>query len=200
MARRTFFSFHYRPDVTRAYVVRNSWVTRAVHGDREGAGFFDGSVFEANQREDPESLKRFLREGLGNTSVTCVLVGAETCLRRWVRYEILRSFITGNGLLAVRVHGIESLHTAASAEGVNPFDCLAFNVTGDNVSFKELMVSGWKPALDVGSMQLRAVAYSLKGMNNHTLSHLFPIYDWTVDRGYDNISSWIETAALMAGR
>lgn len=28
MARRTFFSFHYKPDVTRAWIVRNSWVTK----------------------------------------------------------------------------------------------------------------------------------------------------------------------------
>ncbi len=174
-------------------------MTRAVQGDREGAGFFDGSVFEAKQRED-EVLKRFLREGLGNTSVTCVLVGAETCLRRWVRYEIIRSFMRGNGLLAVRIHGIGSLHTPASSEGKNPFDCLAFEVTGDRVAFKELMTSGWEPAMDVATMPLREVAYSLGGMSNHVFSNLFPIYDWTTDRGYDNLGSWIETAALMAGR
>ena len=200
MARRTFFSFHYKPDVTRAYVVRKSWVTRAGQGDREGAGFFDGSVFEAKQREDDEILKRFLRQGLENTSVTCVLVGAETCLRRWVRYEILRSFMRGNGLLAVRIHGIGSLHTPASLEGQNPFDCVAFEITGDRVGFKELMTSGWMPARDVATMPLREVAYSLGNMDNHTFSSLFPIYDWTTDRGYEDLGSWIETAALMAGR
>ena len=83
MARRTFFSFHYKPDVTRAWVVRNSWVTKVAQGERDDAGFFDSSVFEANQRESDEALKRFLREGLNNTTVTCVLVGAQTSLRRW---------------------------------------------------------------------------------------------------------------------
>ena len=75
MARRTFFSFHYKPDVTRAWVVRNSWVTKVAQGDRDDAGFFDSSVFEASQRESDDSLKRFLREGLNNTTVTCILVG-----------------------------------------------------------------------------------------------------------------------------
>jgi hypothetical protein len=103
MARRTFFSFHYKPDVSRAWVVRNSWVTKVAQGERQDAGFFDSSVFEANKRESDDALKRFLREGLNNTSVTCVLVGAETVLRRWVRYEIFRSFMCGNGLLAVRL-------------------------------------------------------------------------------------------------
>ena len=41
MARRTFFSFHYKPDVSRAWVVRNSWVTKVAQGEREDAGFFD---------------------------------------------------------------------------------------------------------------------------------------------------------------
>ena len=82
MARKTFFSFHYKPDVTRAWVVRNSWVTKVAQGTREDAHFFDSSVFEASQRESDDSLKRFLREGMSGATVTCVLVGAETCLRR----------------------------------------------------------------------------------------------------------------------
>jgi hypothetical protein len=57
MARRTFFSFQYKPDVTRAWNVRNSWVTKVTQGSREDAGFFDSSVFEASEREDPETLK-----------------------------------------------------------------------------------------------------------------------------------------------
>ena len=47
LARRTFFSFQYKPDVTRAWNVRNSWVTKVAQGSREDAGFFDSSVFEA---------------------------------------------------------------------------------------------------------------------------------------------------------
>ena len=38
MARHTFFSFHYKPDVRRAWVVRNSWVTKVARGEREDAG------------------------------------------------------------------------------------------------------------------------------------------------------------------
>src|SRR5580704_536578 len=104
MARRTFFSFHYKPDVSRAWVVRNSWVTKLAQGEREDAGFFDSSVFEAKERESDDVLKRFLREGLNNTTVTCVLVGEQTALRRWVRYEVLRSFMRGNGLLGIKIH------------------------------------------------------------------------------------------------
>ena len=90
----------------RAWNVRNSWVTKVAQGERSSAGFFDSSVVEAAERENVETLKTFLRNGLKNTSVTCVLVGQHTALRRWVRYEIFRSFMRGNGLLAVRINSI----------------------------------------------------------------------------------------------
>ena len=42
MARSVFFSFKYKPDVARAMIVRNSWVTQG----REAAGFIDAANFE----------------------------------------------------------------------------------------------------------------------------------------------------------
>ena len=200
MARRTFFSFHYKPDVSRAWVVRNSWVTKVAQGEREDAGFFDSSVFEKSKKESDETLKRFLREGLKNTTVTCVLVGAETCLRRWVRYEIFQSFIRGNGLLAIRIHSIGSLHSAATSSGGNPFDSLAFTINDKIINFKEYKTNGWQLSADVASMPLSDASYNLGNLNNHTFSNLFPIYDWNVDKGYDKLGIWIETAAKQAGR
>ena len=200
MARRTFFTFHYKPDVTRAWVVRNSWVPKVAQGTREGAGFFDSSVFEASQRQSDDSLKRFLREGLKNTTVTCVLVGAETSLRRWVRYEILQSFVRGNGLLAVQIHTIGALNTPNTAQGGNPFASLAFTLDHDQLRFKEYTTTGWQVAQDVGSMPLSEVSYDLGGRANHTFSSMFQIYDWDTDKGYDNLGTWIETAANQAGR
>jgi hypothetical protein len=90
-------------------------------------------------------------------------VGAETVLRRWVRYEILQSFVRGNGLLAVRVHGIADFNKQTSDAGTDPFDALAFAIDGDRVNFKEYMQSGWELARDVQSMPLNEVAYDLGG-------------------------------------
>jgi antiphage defense system Thoeris ThsB-like protein len=196
MARRTFFSFHYQPDVSRAWIVRNSWMTKP---DRDDAGFFDSSVFECKQRESDDVLKRFLRDGLGNTSVTCVLVGAETTLRRWVRYELFQSFIRGNGILAARIHGLANLDRKLSAAGSNPLADIAFLVDGDRLRFKEYMTSGWQYARDVGSMPLSDVAYDLGSRTNHTFSSMFPIYDYVEQDGYKNIGTWIDDAAGVAG-
>ena len=157
-------------------------------------------AFGVRRLGNDDVLKRFLADGLQNTTVTCVLVGAETTLRRWVRYEIFRSFMRGNGLLAIRIHSIADPSAGACGAGSNPFDDLAFAVEADRVAFKEFTTAGWSPARDVGSMPLGEVAYDLAGRTNHTMSNLFPIYDWENDDGFDNLGTWIEIAAYKAGR
>lgn len=118
MARRTFFSFHYVPDVWRAWNVRNSWVVKTE--DQIDRGFFDSSVFEASKKNGDESLKTFLRKGIDNSSVTCILTGTDTWTRRWVRYEIARSVVKGNGLLTVYIHGVKNNDGQVAVQGANP--------------------------------------------------------------------------------
>ena len=196
MPRKTFFSFHYKSDVSRAQIVKKSWMTKS---NREEAGFFDSSVFEASQRTSPDALKRFLIDGLHGTSVTCVLVGAETYLRPWVRFEIVRSFYRGNGLLAINIGGLTSFGEKTT-QGPNPFNHLAFAVTGEKVSWKQKTGESWSAYTEVPTMKASDVAYDLAGRDNHTFSHLFPLYDWDKGDGYNNLGNWVETAAKQAGR
>ena len=102
--RRTFFSFEYS-DVTRAMVVRNSWVTQ----DRTARGFIDAAEFESLKRQGDDAVKRWIDGQLSNTSVTVVLVGAGTCSSKWVKYEIEASIARGNGLLGVDVSKIRDM-------------------------------------------------------------------------------------------
>lgn len=199
MARRTFFSFHYRPDVHRAMNVRNSWVTQ----ERQDAGFFDGSVFESKQRTSDEALKRFLADGLAGTSVTAVLYATETAWRRWVRFELLKSFLEGKGILSIAVHTIKNLDQppVAAAPGVDPLTVLGFEVTGGVARLKEKNNSGaWKWATDVGSVVAGGLPYGLKDGDNKTFSALFSTYDWALQDGRTNMGKWIEAAAIAAGR
>jgi hypothetical protein len=117
MARRTFFSFHYERDVTRANVVRNSWLTKP---DREASGFFDASLWEESKKQGDAAIKRMIDDGLRNTSVTVVLIGRETAGRSYVVYEIERSIDRGNGLLGVQIHAIKNLQGVQDEPGSNP--------------------------------------------------------------------------------
>jgi len=103
MARRVFFSFKYE-DVARAMVVRNSWVTRT----REAAGFIDSADFEKLKRTGDAAIRRWIDSQIRGTSVTAVLVGAETCASRWVRYEIEQSRVLGHGLIGIDISKIRA--------------------------------------------------------------------------------------------
>ena len=105
MARRVFFSFEYEHDVSRAMVVRNSWVTQG----REAAGFVDAADFEAVKRGGDPAIKRWIRQQLHGTSVTVVLVGSHTCQSRYVKYEIDQSMARDTGLLGIDVSQIRDL-------------------------------------------------------------------------------------------
>src|SRR3989304_1600792 len=104
MARRVFFSFEYG-DVSRAMVVRNSWVTQG----KEAAGFIDSEEFEKIKRQGDEAVKRWIDSQLKGTSVTVVLVGENTCSSKWVKYEIEKSKEIGNGLLGIDISKIKDL-------------------------------------------------------------------------------------------
>lgn len=119
MARRVYFAFHYQNDISRVNVVRNSWLT---HKDRESAGFFDGSLWERAKRTGDNAIKSMILDGLEGTSVTAFLLGSETAHRPWVRYELEESHKRGNGLLAIRIHGIKNFAQQTSWPGPNIFD------------------------------------------------------------------------------
>ena len=103
--RSAFFSFKYKDDVSRAMVVRNSWVTQG----KEGAGFIDAANFEKIKRQGDTAIQRWIDNQLKGTSVTVVLVGERTCKSRWVRYEIEKSIEIGNGLLGIDISKINDL-------------------------------------------------------------------------------------------
>ena len=105
MARRVFFSFEYS-DVSRAMVVRNSWVTQ----ERKAAGFIDAAAFETLKKTGDAAIKAWIDSQLNGTSVTVVLVGSGTCNSRWVKYEIEKSEAIGNGLIGIDISKIKDLN------------------------------------------------------------------------------------------
>lgn len=114
--RRTFFSFHYQRDVWRASNVRNC----GKIDPQAAAGWADASLWEATKAKGDDAVKRAIEDGLKNTSVTAVLIGAETSKRRWVDYEIRRSYERGNGVIGVRIHKVLDQKGKADTRGDIP--------------------------------------------------------------------------------
>lgn len=198
MARRTFFSFHYLPDVSRAWVVKNSQVVK----DREDAGFLDSSAFEEAKRKDPDALKRFLRKEMDGSSVVCALVGAGTALRRWVRFEIMQGIWDERGIFGVRIHNIADLNKKTCSPGPSPFDLLGVYVDEKKMYLTERtsVSDKWTYSTDFGKQMLPKWRYGpLPSNGTHPLSNFFMLKSWSSTAHYE-IGGWIEEAAKKACR
>ena len=116
MARKVFFSFHYQRDLWRVNVVRNSAMVEGV----SAAGFHDQSLWEETQKRGDAAVRSLIDTGLDGTSVTVVLIGAETANRKYVSYEIEKSVARRNGLLGVRINNIKDQNGRTDALGAVP--------------------------------------------------------------------------------
>ena len=116
MARKVFFSFHYDRDLWRVNVVRNSGTIEGI----SVAGFHDEFLWEETKAKGDKAVKKLIDKGLEGTSVTVVLIGAETANRKFVSYEIEQSVARGNGMLGLRVNHIKDKDGRVDPAGLVP--------------------------------------------------------------------------------
>ena len=115
MARRTFFSFHYK------YV----WKVNQIRSmpniiGASAAGFQDASLWEDAKKKSVKEIKRLIDKGLYNTSVTVVCVTYGVVARKYIDYEIDKSLERGNGLVAIRIHHLKDQNGDTGSLGSIP--------------------------------------------------------------------------------
>jgi hypothetical protein len=192
MAKRVFFSFHYK-DVSdfRANVVRNHWLTKP---DREICGYYDASIWESAKKQGDVALKRLINAGLDQTSNTCVLIGSQTYERPWVRYELLKSFKKGNHIFGVHINLIKSKDGQIKIKGPNPLEYVGvtFSESGQTATLLEKTNGKWiaYDQIDGTASYRFEVAQKYWG-NGYKLSEFYRVYDWVADDGYKNFSTWV---------
>lgn len=135
MARMVFFSFNYERDIWRAGQIRNSWVTKP---NRNYAGFWDKASWEEVKKKDDEAIKRWIRAQMDGTSVTVVLIGAETSSRKWVRFEVQESHDEGKGMLGIYIHNIKDENSRTDSKGDTYFGPIGKDTYGGDVYFGTL--------------------------------------------------------------
>ena len=114
MARRVFYSFHYKPDNWRAGQVRK---IGAIEGNEPAKD----NDWEAVKRGGCPAIKRWIAGQMKGRTCTVVLVGTNTANRKWINYEIKKSWRDGKGLVGIRIHGLENSDGDTSSKGTNPF-------------------------------------------------------------------------------
>jgi len=199
--RRVFFSFHYQHDIWRANQVRNSWRYNK-NNSRIAEGFYDGSIWETAQRTSDTSLKQLIRDGIKNTSVTCILAGSNTAYRRWVRYEIARSVIKQNGLLTVKIHNLKNYKGQYSMEGTDPLSVMGvYKVGFEDFRLAELRNSAWVQYQDyTQSVSLPSNWIKPTSRDVIALNQYADCYYYVQGYGSSNFASWVRNAALAVGR
>ena len=115
MARRVFFSFHYK----------HVWRVNQIRGipnilGSSAAGFVDASLWEDSKAKGRSTIERMIDRALDNTSVTVVCVTYGTVNREFINYEIEQSLMRGNGLVAVQIHHLKDQHRQAGEPGRIP--------------------------------------------------------------------------------
>lgn len=116
--RNVFFSFHFERDIWRVNQVRNCQIVPSV--TPSGRFFLDPAGWESLKRQGDDAVRNWIARNMSGTSVTVVLIGADTSTRPWVKHEIKKSIQDGKGLLGVRIHALKNESGLSDSMGVNP--------------------------------------------------------------------------------
>lgn len=118
MTRKIFFSFHYERDAWRAGQIRNSDLVP----NEDEKGFIDAVAWEEIRRKGDSAIENWILDQLQDTSVTVVLIGAETSQRPWVDFEIRESWKRGNAIIGLYIHNVKDSESKTDIQGINPLD------------------------------------------------------------------------------
>ena len=127
MVRRVFYSFHYLPDSWRASQVRNIGV---VEGNRPASD----NDWETVKKGGDKAIQGWIDSQLNGRSCSVVLIGKDTAGRKWINYEIQKSWNDGKGVMGIYIHNLKDQGGRQTAKGRNPFDGFTIQNGGKRLS------------------------------------------------------------------
>ncbi|UOZ04638.1 TIR domain-containing protein [Amycolatopsis sp. WQ 127309] len=120
MTRKTFFSFHFKPDSWRAGTVRSI-------GALDGNEPVSDNTWEQVKRAGDGSIRAWIAKEMSGKTCTVVLIGSETSTRKWVLYELSKAWNDGLGVFGVYIHNLKDSNGFQSWQGASPLDKVTFN-------------------------------------------------------------------------
>lgn len=150
MARKVFYSFHYKHDSWRASKIRNIGAIE----DNQPASDND---WETVTKGDDPAIEKWIKEQMKGRTCTVVLIGQNTAGRKWIKHEIRESWGLGMGLLGIHIHNLTDNNEEQSNQGANPFD--DFNVGGKSLSS---IVKTYNPSYQVSKNVRNYIAENLE--------------------------------------
>ena len=117
--RQVFYSFHYQLDNWRVSQIRN---IGAIERNKSASD----NQWETIKMGGDIAIKRWIYNQMQNRSCTVVLVGRNTANRKWINYEIRKSWRSGMGVVGIYIHGLKDKEGDISQKGKNPFSFISY--------------------------------------------------------------------------
>lgn len=127
MSRKVFYSFHFTPDSWRASQVRNIGIV-------EGNQPVSDNDWEDVKKGGDDAIQKWINNQLHGRSCTIVLIGKNTAGRKWIKYEIEKSWNDGKGVVGIYVHNLKNANSEQTSKGNNPFDDFTMKRDGKKLS------------------------------------------------------------------
>lgn len=124
--KKIYFSYNYEKDENRVNEIRDMGVVCDIK---------PASKEEWNEicRQGDSSIKKWIDDHMREASVVVVFIGSDTDDRKWINYEIEKSWNEGKGLLGIYIHNIDDKVTGKCLKGKNPFLKFTMNRDGKNL-------------------------------------------------------------------
>jgi len=139
MARKVFYSFHYKPDCVRASQVRNIGV---VEGNEPASD----NDWETVTKGGEDAIKQWISDQMDGRSCAVVLIGENTAGRKWIDYEIGKAWNEGKGVLGIFVHNLKDFDSKQASQGKNPFE--GFTMKRDSAKLSNIVKAYNPPYTD----------------------------------------------------
>lgn len=209
--RKVYFAFRFK-DIMRVNNVRQSGKI-GQDEQKNPRDFYDRSIWEQSGINDPQGLKRLMREAIEHSSVVCVLVGSDTWNSRWVKYEIARAIIDKKGLVAVGINGLPHVQTgSADTPGINPLRVMGVYKSNGRFYLAE---NRWVPSVQnplvyewrwyryddyTDPLPLPPYLSEKREPDVCALSEGAAYYDYVNSGGTLQLGVWLDNAARQVGR
>ncbi|MGO3595548.1 hypothetical protein GTI81_09080 [Enterococcus faecalis] len=152
MKRSVFYSFHYLPDNWRVGQIRNMGVV-------EGNSLATDNDWEKVKQAGNSAIQNWIDNQLKGRSCTVLLIGENTAGRKWINYEIEKSWNDGKGIVGIYIHNLKDRQGYRSSMGKNPFVGFSLN-NGTKLSS---VVKAYNPPFTDSKMVYNYIASNLSG-------------------------------------
>ena len=90
--------------------------------------------WETIKKGGDSAIKKWIGDQMKGRSCTVVLVGTNTAGRKWIKYEIIKSWNDDMGVVGIHIHGLKNSDGKVSTKGKNPFASIPHDNTGKKLS------------------------------------------------------------------